>query len=174
MLPALQNAAAKAERVLTEIKADIKADFGRPQSPEDGTWSDGRYIHGKRIYSLSGIPIPCTLRTSVYNVNYHLIIILDFCHSSLELLRLCVKIEAFWFLFAESEFQAEFPWSAKNDGEKRHESEFKRRILDLSKVSKRGSGLGNRLFELIWKIVLTEMQLVSRVLLRRFAWDEDE
>ncbi|KAG0584538.1 hypothetical protein KC19_3G216500 [Ceratodon purpureus] len=75
---ALQNAAAKAERVLTEIKADIKADFGRPQSPEDGTWSDGRYIH-------------------------------------------------------ESEFQAEFPWSAKNDGEKRHESEFKRRILDLSK-----------------------------------------
>ncbi|CAM6023866.1 unnamed protein product [Sphagnum balticum] len=34
---ALQNAAAKAERVLTEIKADIKADFGRASTPDNGT-----------------------------------------------------------------------------------------------------------------------------------------
>ena len=49
------------------------------------------------------------------------------------------NIKAFWFLIAESEFKAELPWSSKNDGEKRHEAEFKRRILDLSKVRKRGN-----------------------------------
>lgn len=48
------------------------------------------------------------------------------------------KIEAFWFMITDSEFKAEFPWSAKNDSERRHEAEFRRRILDLSKVSKNG------------------------------------
>ncbi len=40
---ALQNAAAKAERVLTEIKADIKADFGRPSTPDSTTRLSGRF-----------------------------------------------------------------------------------------------------------------------------------
>lgn len=78
---ALQNVAAKAERVLTEIKADIKADFGQPPSPDGVTRLNGRQYH-----------------------NYG--------------------------------FNAEYPWSAKNDNERRHEAEFKRRILDLSKNPK--------------------------------------
>ncbi|CAK9224306.1 unnamed protein product [Sphagnum jensenii] len=40
---ALQNAAAKAERVLTEIKADIKADFGRASTPDNGTRHSGKF-----------------------------------------------------------------------------------------------------------------------------------
>ncbi|CAK9860416.1 unnamed protein product [Sphagnum jensenii] len=40
---ALQNAAAKAERVLTEIRADIKADFGRPSTPDTTTRLSGRF-----------------------------------------------------------------------------------------------------------------------------------
>jgi Rab3 GTPase-activating protein catalytic subunit len=75
---ALQNVAAKAERVLTEIKADIKADFGQPTSPDDIARLNGRHNH-------------------------------------------------------DAEFNAEFPWSAKNDNERRYEAEFKRRIMDLSK-----------------------------------------
>jgi Rab3 GTPase-activating protein catalytic subunit len=39
----LQNAAAKAERVLTEIKADIKADFGRASTPDNGTRHSGKF-----------------------------------------------------------------------------------------------------------------------------------
>lgn len=74
----MQNVAAKAERVLTEIKADIKADFGGPPTPDAVTRSNGKYIH-------------------------------------------------------ETEFRTEYTWSAKNDNEKRHEAEFKRRILGLSK-----------------------------------------
>nr|PNR33107.1 hypothetical protein PHYPA_025050 [Physcomitrium patens] len=71
---ALQNVAAKAERVLTEIKADIKADFGRPLTLDGITRHSGKHKH-----------------------------------------------------------DAEFPWSAKTDSERRYEDEFKRRILDLSK-----------------------------------------
>ena len=46
------------------------------------------------------------------------------------------KIIAFWLLIIETDFKIAFPWSAKNDSEKRHKAEFKRCILDLSNVSK--------------------------------------
>jgi len=49
LFPALQNVAAKAERVLTEIKADIKADFGQPTSPDDIARLNGRHNHGERV-----------------------------------------------------------------------------------------------------------------------------
>lgn len=38
-------------------------------------------------------------------------------------------------LDVDSAFGTDLPWTAKNDSEKRHEAEFKKRILDLSKVS---------------------------------------
>jgi Rab3 GTPase-activating protein catalytic subunit len=74
----LQNAAAKAERVLTEIKADIKADFGRPSTPDNTTRLSGRF------------------------------------HPS-------------------GNGRFELPWTPKDESEKPHEAEFKRRILELSK-----------------------------------------
>lgn len=51
MLPALQNVAAKAERVLTEIKADIKADFGRPLTLDGITRHSGKHKHGEHTGS---------------------------------------------------------------------------------------------------------------------------
>ena len=48
------------------------------------------------------------------------------------------KIIAFCLLITETDFKVMFPWSAKNDSEKWREAEFKRCILDLSKVSKGG------------------------------------
>lgn len=46
-----------------------------------------------------------------------------------------LEIETVIALDVDLAFGADLPWAAKNDSEKRHEAEFKRRILDLSKVS---------------------------------------
>lgn len=47
---ALQNAAAKAERVLIEIKADIKTEFGRPSTPEGAGRLSGRYNQSESLH----------------------------------------------------------------------------------------------------------------------------
>lgn len=52
-------------------------------------------------------------------------------------------------LLTDVENKAELPWAAKNESEKRHEAEFKRRILDLSKVS-----IGSRCSQEIYSSVL--------------------
>ena len=45
--PALQNVAAKAERILIQIKVDIKVDFGRPPSPDGNGRYNGPYVRGE-------------------------------------------------------------------------------------------------------------------------------
>lgn len=70
---ALQAAAAKAERTITEMKADLKADFSKPVSP---------------IFSP---------------------------------------------LFRGCEGKGELPWIGKSEVEKRHEAEFRQRILEIPK-----------------------------------------
>lgn len=48
---------------------------------------------------------------------------------------LTLEIDAVITLDVDFAFGTDLPWTARNDSEKRHEAEFKRRILDLSKVS---------------------------------------